>query len=703
MEQLRRPRCARFRMPEVPNENRQPVSGRLLFSFFVIADTHVNEGENASTSPYRTNLEANPRARQVFAELAAARPRARFVVHLGDMVHPVPALSEHKAAIEQFRSLASLLDVPLRLTPGNHDVGDKSIEWMPAGRVCEDYLATYREAFGPDYYGFEEDGVLFIVLNSLLLNSGLPDEARQRIRVERQLDGAAGKRVFLFMHYPPFLFSPDEEGNYDNIDEPARTWLLNQIGRQEVEAAFSGHVHNFWLHCWGSAKLYALPSTAFVRQDFAEFCASDPGPEFGRNDTGKLGYFKVDVFEGGHVASLVRTWGRTCAPKQIPEAGTEQLIAHPSTSGFNSFGVELRHPWAEVVQIPSTGGVQEFGRKRARNDYTLLALLEMGAKLSKVPDADLLDPSTRARMRLMAEFGHRFIATSLGVPSDELVSAATEFGDGVFALEVNLTLREFNRARDMLRSIQKQSGVRLYLSVIEGGLDDRVAGSTFSHAIKAGFTPEQAERKMEFISEAVAEGVIDGVTVRLERSESLPAASHRLGALCSKARCRILASLKLHGAAADRWTDDRETAARAAQAMVLSRFENGVWFIFDTFMDVDRGFYPRNAFIDRRFNPRAAARACKRLSALFPEREPFVASEGSSTEEIPFKHSNRKHLLVCAPRTRAVALLESLPGDTGVQDLIAEQSGSGSSLRNWLAKISFSDREKYEAVLAYLD
>ena len=54
-------------------------------------------------------------------------------------------------------------------------------------------------------------------------------------------------------------------------------------------------------------------------------------------------------------------------------------------------------------------------------------------------------------------------------------------------------------------------------------------------------------------------------------------------------------------------------------------------------MDVDRGFYPRNAFIDRRFNPRAAARACKRLSALFPEREPFVASEGSSTEEIPFK------------------------------------------------------------------
>ena len=690
-------------MPEVPYEDRQPVSGRLLFSFFVMADTHVNEGENASTSPYRTNLEANPRARQVFAELAAARPRARFVVHLGDMVHPIPALPEHKAAIKQFRSLASLLDVPLRLTPGNHDVGDKLIDWMPAGRVCGEYLAAYREEFGPDYYVFEEDGLLFIVLNSLLLNSGLPDEAEQRVWVERQLDAAAGRRVFLFMHYPPYLCSPDEESNYDNVDEPARTWLLAQIGRPEVEAAFAGHVHNFWLHCWGSAKLYALPSTAFVRQDFAEFCASDPGPEFGRNDAGKLGYFKVDVFEDGHVASLVRSWGRTCAPNHAPEDGLDVLLAHPTKSGFDSFGVELRHPWAEVVKIPSTGGVQEFGRKKARNDYPLLALLEMGARLSKVPDADLLDPATRARMRLMAEFGHRFVMTTLGVPSDELVSAASDVGSGVFALEVNLILREFELARDHLRSIRKRSGVCLYLSVIKANLDDRVDGSTFSHAVKAGFTLEQAERNMEFVSEAVAEGVIDGVTVRLERSESLPTASRRLGALRSKARCRILASLKLHGAAADRWTDDRKTAARAAQAMVLSRFENGVLFIFDTFMDVDRGFYPRNAFIDRRFNPRAAARACRRLSALFPEREPFVASEGNSTEEIPFKHWNRKNLLVCAPRTRAVALLESLPGDTGVQDLIAERSGSGLSLRRWLAKVSFSDREKYEAVLAYLD
>ena len=470
-----------------------------------------------------------------------------------------------------------------------------------------------------------------------------------------------------------------------------------------MEAAFAGHVHNFWLHRWGSAKLYVLPSTAFVRQDFAEFWTGRPAQEFGRNDVGKLGYFKVDVFESGHVASLVRSWGRPCAPFRVPEDGLDLLLAHPAKSGFDSFGVELRHPWAEVVQIPSTGGVQEFGRKKARNDYPLLALLEMGARLSKVPDADLSDAGTRDRMRILAEFGHRFVVTTLGVPSVDLASAASDAGVGVLAFEVNLTLREFSLARDMLRATRERSGALLYLSAIDDGLDGRVEGSTFSHAIKSGFRLEQAERDIEFISEAVANGVIDGVTVRLERSESLPASSRRLGALCSQARCRILASLKLHGAATDHRTDERETAVRAAQAMVLSKFESGVSFIFDTFMDVDRGFYPRNAFIDRMCNPRTAARTCRRLSALFPGQEPFVAAEGSSTEEIRFKHSNRKHLLVCAPRSQAMALLKSLPDDIRVQDLLAARSRSGSSLRHWLAKVSGSERDKHEAVLAHLD
>ena len=243
-----------------------------LFSFVVVADTHVNEAEDTSTSPFETNHLANPRARHVFAEIAAMRPPPSFVVHLGDIVHPVPSLPAFHDAVGNFKAIASQLPVPLHVVPGNHDVGDKTVDWMPAEQVCDDYLATYREAFGADFHAFDENGVRFVMLNSLLLNSGLADEARQRAWLEERIDSAGDLRVFLFMHYPPYIHRPDEAGNYDNVDEPARAWLLAQIAKPAVEAVFAGHVHNFWYDRAGEAEMYLLPSTAFLRHDFSEFC-----------------------------------------------------------------------------------------------------------------------------------------------------------------------------------------------------------------------------------------------------------------------------------------------------------------------------------------------------------------------------------------------------------------------------------------------
>ena len=169
----------------MPEPDPSAAHGRPRFSFVVVADTHVNEAENTSTSPYATNHLANPRARHAFAEIAAMRPPPRFVVHLGDIVHPVPSLPVFHDAVARFKAIASQLPVPLHVIPGNHDVGDKTVDWMPADQVCDAYLATYREAFGADWYAFDESGVRFVMLNSLLLNSGLADEA----------------------------------GNYDNVDE----------------------------------------------------------------------------------------------------------------------------------------------------------------------------------------------------------------------------------------------------------------------------------------------------------------------------------------------------------------------------------------------------------------------------------------------------------------------------------------------------
>jgi len=345
-----------------------------VFSFVVVADTHVNESDTLSTSPFETNHLANERARYVFQEIASMAEQPDFVIHLGDIVHPVPGLPTFDDAVGLFKDIASPLKVPLHVIPGNHDIGDKRINWMPADQICDEYVDKYREAFGDDYFSF------------------------------------------VFMHYPPYIYSPDERGNYDNVDMPARAWLVEQLAKPNVEAIFAGHVHNYWYDTIGSADFYMLPSTAFLRHDFSEFYKIAPHTEFARGDVERFGYFKVDVFNDGHVAYSIKSYGGRVAQNENLKEQRQIWLAHPKTSAFDSVGIELRHPWAESMQITSTGGVQEFGRKWARNDYPLLALTEMGVRLCKVPDIDVSETESRARMKTLANTGQRFVVTTLGAP-----------------------------------------------------------------------------------------------------------------------------------------------------------------------------------------------------------------------------------------------------------------------------------------------
>ena len=658
-----------------------------LFTFIVVADTHVNEAERTSTSPYRTNHLSNPRTRHVFTEIATIRPAPSFVVHLGDIVHPVPSLPEFHDAVAHFKTIASRLPVPLHVIPGNHDVGDKTVDWMPAEQVCDDYLETYRNAFGADFYAFDETGVRFVMLNSLLLNSGLADEPRQRAWLERQIDTAGDLRVFLFMHYPPYLYRPDEAGNYDNVDEPARSWLLDQIGKPAVEAVFAGHVHNFWYDRTGEAEMYLLPSTSFQRHDFSQLCSVAPpvDDEFGRDDAAKCGWFRVDVFEDGHVAYAVRSHGRECGPDDTPQVHPHRHLAHPKTSGFDNAGVELRHPWTEAMQITATGGVEEFGRKLARNDYPLLALWEMGVRLCKVPSVDVLRSESRERMRQMAKIGHRYVATVIGAPRASLIEAAGD-DTGVFAYEANLTLERFERHRDALRAARERSGAAVFLAKILTDQEARISGTTFSHFVKSGFTVGELAHHRDLVAEAMGRGEIDGVTMRLDMHESLPAAARRARELHADTGARVLVSLKLSGpGVVTARTDDRETAARAAQAMVLSRCDPDILYVFDTFMDIDRGYYPRNAFIDRRFNPRPAAGVFTALASLFPGREPFAlvdgGSDGGRDEALDFEHAGTRYRLISTPRDATLASLGTLSAGDVVHDLFTGREATVSDLR----------------------
>jgi len=312
-----------------------PPSGKLgkrLFAFAVVADSHL-EAEAAGLALPRSNA----RNRSVVQALRPWGPR--FVLHLGDIVHPVPEAPGHDLTMALADRLHAGLGAPVFCTPGNHDVGDKREDIAPAKAVTDDGLRGYEQVFGPPFRQVDFGQVVVLLLNSPVLGSGLAVEAAQRRWFEQALQQARGRRVFVATHYPPYLVQPGEPSSYDNIQPAPRLWLLDLLRRHRVEAVFCGHVHNAFYNRLDGTEIYALPSTAFARRDYSELHRSAPpaGDEFGRNDTGKLGFCWVDVHERGHVARLVETGGGTGALDLW-------LPGHPKDPGETPLGLTLRHP-----------------------------------------------------------------------------------------------------------------------------------------------------------------------------------------------------------------------------------------------------------------------------------------------------------------------------------------------------------------------
>lgn len=649
-----------------------------MFSFAIVADTHVNESDSLSTSPFETNHLANERARYVFQEIAGMEEQPDFVVHLGDIVHPVPGLPTFDDAVGLFKDIAAPLSVPLHVIPGNHDIGDKRVNWMPADQICDDYVAAYREAFGSDYYAFDHGPLRLVMMNSLLLNSGLADEATQRQWLESEINNNQHQRVFVFMHYPPYIYSPDERGNYDNVDMPARAWLVELLSKPNVEAVFAGHVHNYWYDAIGRAEFYMLPSTAFLRHDFAEFYKIAPAVEFARGDVERFGYFKVDVFDDGHVAYSVKSLGGRVAQNESLQDQRQVWLAHPKSSAFSDVGMELRHPWAETMQITSTGGVQEFGRKWARNDYPLLALTEMGVRLCKVPDIDVVESESRQRMSALKINRQEFIVTSLGAPRPNVTE--NDLDDcGVVAFEVNATGSDFERDLDRYTESRKQHNKGVYFAKILANDESRFDGKHFTHFVKSGFLITELEQWASVVTDALQRGAITGITIRHEADDPLLKTAMAAEHFAQQHDCEILISIKLAGpVVSQERARDRATAVSAAQAMVLSRCLDRCRFVFDTFMDVDRGYYPRHGFIDGRFNARTPAMAFTAMNALLSHETSLTLDTSSSENEICFSGESTRYRLVSGNKSGAAS---SDATDTVVDllDHLQLSQGSGRS------------------------
>lgn len=572
--------------------------GAKLGCFAVISDTHVNPEEDRCNSPFPVNKRANRRFRYVIRELN--QQPVDFVVHTGDLVHPVPEAGQAYAqAAEVYRGITAELTVPIHELPGNHDIGDTPISGAPASPTTDSMIEAWTQEFGAQYQAFEAYGIKFVLLNAQLINSGLPSEAAQRQWLEAELQGGHGQRIMLFLHHPPYLMEPEEGDHYDNTNQPGRAWLLDLVQQHGVEAMFAGHAHNFWYDRFGQTDYYMAPATSFVRQDYSEMLRAAPpeDSEFGRDDKAKLGYFLVTVYENGHTTRMIRTNGA--------EAGAGDSVPAPALQAPDPrgpsrpvLGFDLRQNWAEITEVPPSGGLDEFDRKLVRNDYPLLALQEMGVRHIRIPLADLADPHRSKRLAALKHLGFEITLFSYGPGSEAAQELIQRHAPLLTDWEVTVDWPDFPALWPAIARAAERAGLPVYVSRMRTKDDVRRSG-TYFHVINHGFAA-QDQLMLQDLAAAGAAGAV----FRLGCKDPVPETLQQIEQASAEAEIRASVHLRM-GAdnPAEAVTDTGIQAERLAQAMRTAAALTRSRLVCDTLVSVDRGYFPRTGMIDRCGNP----------------------------------------------------------------------------------------------------
>src|SRR6202521_4082099 len=125
--------------------------------------------------------------------------RPDLVLNSGDISFDGPAEPDE---LKFARKLHDEIPVTCRYLPGNHDIGDNptAVGPVPKQPGTEKSLKASRATFSEDRWRFDAAGWCFIGLNSLIMNTGLVDEAEQFDWLASPLSRTQGKPVALVLH-----------------------------------------------------------------------------------------------------------------------------------------------------------------------------------------------------------------------------------------------------------------------------------------------------------------------------------------------------------------------------------------------------------------------------------------------------------------------------------------------------------------------
>jgi predicted phosphodiesterase len=547
----------------------------------LFTDTHVRPLEDDGQNAFPSDAHHNDRNREAARILASMG--ADVAIHLGDVVHPIPTLPTHESALAVAKQIYGDLGCPLMVVPGNHDVGDKRSS-ASAPIAVQVGREAFRRTWGPPFHSRDIAGVHLVVVDGGLLGASTEEAQAQRAWLKSDLAGGH-ERILVFTHYPPFLHRPDEDEHYDNLGEPGRTWLLDLLADHRVEAVFSGHVHRFFYNRYRGMDLYTLPSTAFVRPEYAALRPIPPSDaENGRDDREHLGLAKLTLDEGGHRLEVFRPHSR--APGG--PAATRRL------------GCWLRHRLGRVSELPY-GDLDALSRKTAADDASMLQVLDLGLSRIRIPLADLREPAVVERVRWLTRQGVALSVFSAGPPTEAHAALVTGF-DLVTEWEVVC------RPSDLVAcgtALQGWAGPKLTLGRIGRSLAG--TGGYFSHFPREGFEP--ADPALDGLLPCQA---IQRVAFRI--ADHGPAEPQVAAALARAQALGVGATLHVelpYNTESSRQTDHARVQERVLAADRVAQAHPEALVFLDLLADKDRGYWCRDGLVSTVDEPHPAYQALK--------------------------------------------------------------------------------------------
>jgi hypothetical protein len=226
--------------------------------------------------------------------------------------------------------------------------------------------------------------------------------------------------------------------------------------------------------------------------------------------------------------------------------------------------------------------------------------------------------------------------------------------------------------------------MRTYLSKLaHTSQEDFDDGTHFHHFADHGFTFEDLSFITTILKEHPGGGSIDGVVFSSRsRQDLLVKMKKAAGVLGLHGAAMILQVVFPRideGVICDR---DREVANLAAESLAAAYAVKNAIIFFDTFVDHDRGYYPRHGLLDRRYNPRIGLHVLSHLrdylQTLGPINDAGTIASSDGTRALVIHTGHRNCILVMSDASETVPELnvaDIAVGDRGRTHWIDLASG----------------------------